>query len=110
MITDALLLADPYLKLSEAVDRGDTFVHLTDCILKEIEKSHVDELAPSREIIYDLRRRNLYRFVDEIILSPQLKNKFPDLHSMPSIILQFHDQTTFQNSILAVSILLLILS
>jgi len=67
MITDALLLADPYFKISEAVDSGDSFVHLSDFILKEIEKSNSDELAASREIIYDIRRRNLYRFVDEII-------------------------------------------
>jgi hypothetical protein len=94
MITDALLLADPYLKISDAVDRGDTLILLTDGILREIEKSTSDELAASREIIYDIRRRNLYRFVDGIILSTELRDKVTKNHVTPASIIQFHDGTS----------------
>lgn len=91
MITDALLLADPYLKISEAVDSGDYFVHLSDFVLKEIEKSNNDELAASREIIYDIRRRNLYRFVDEIILPTDLIDQVAREQVTPASIIQHHE-------------------
>jgi HD superfamily phosphohydrolase len=41
MIVDALLLADPYLHLSEAIDSPEEYSNLTDSVLREIEKSKV---------------------------------------------------------------------
>jgi deoxynucleoside triphosphate triphosphohydrolase SAMHD1 len=105
MITDALLLADPYLKISDAVDNGDTFVHLSDFTLKEIEKSTCDELAASREIIYDIRRRNLYRFVDEIILPMDLRDQVTKGHVTCASIIQHHEGST-PLSVRRVSVLL----
>ncbi|KAI9591511.1 HD phosphohydrolase domain-containing protein [Syncephalis fuscata] len=65
MITDALLLADPYLKLSDAIDRPEDYLKLTDHVLKNIEFSTGDELAPARAVIRRVRQRQLYRFVEE---------------------------------------------
>lgn len=40
MVVDALLEADPYLKLSEQIDDPSRYVLLTDSILEEIERSN----------------------------------------------------------------------
>lgn len=39
MIVDALVLADPYLKISDRIFDPKRFVHLTDDILLEVERS-----------------------------------------------------------------------
>jgi HD superfamily phosphohydrolase len=39
MVTDILLLADPVMKISSAVDDPASYVHLTDCLIKQIETS-----------------------------------------------------------------------
>uniref|UniRef100_A0A3B1IEC3 Deoxynucleoside triphosphate triphosphohydrolase SAMHD1-like n=1 Tax=Astyanax mexicanus TaxID=7994 RepID=A0A3B1IEC3_ASTMX len=71
MITDALIEANSHFKLGEenlticeAVNDLDTFTHLTDDILQEIERSTDDNLKQSQEIIKRIRDRDLYRFVD----------------------------------------------
>ncbi|KAL0481269.1 deoxynucleoside triphosphate triphosphohydrolase SAMHD1 [Acrasis kona] len=69
MITDALLKADPVLKLSEAIYDKHKYVNLTDGVLRSIEASQDPELNESRSIIRRLRTRNLYKFVDEVLLS-----------------------------------------
>jgi len=71
MITDALVEADPYLKISEMIHRPEQYVHLSDSILYRIENSTEDELAKSRQILKRLKRRQLYKFVDEILLSTE---------------------------------------
>ena len=68
MLVDALLAADPYLKMSAMIDNPDEYLYLTDAILKEIERSKVPELAESRRIIKRIRQRDLYRFVDQTVL------------------------------------------
>lgn len=88
MIIDALLAAEPYMKIAEQVDNPDKYVHLTDTIMSEIEKSTVpvslsfmsswvfvadnegifffalQELAKSRAIFDRIRTRDLYRIID----------------------------------------------
>jgi len=39
MITDAMLEADPYLHISDMIDRPEEYLHLTDAILHDIAKS-----------------------------------------------------------------------
>lgn len=39
MVVDALLEADPYLHISDSVFDPLDYVNMTDCILKEIERS-----------------------------------------------------------------------
>ncbi|XP_049326419.1 deoxynucleoside triphosphate triphosphohydrolase SAMHD1-like [Astyanax mexicanus] len=71
MITDALIEANSHFKLGEenlticeAVNDLNTFTHLTDDILQEIERSTDDNLKQSQEIIKRIRDRDLYRYVD----------------------------------------------
>ncbi|KAI8583987.1 hypothetical protein K450DRAFT_220918 [Umbelopsis ramanniana AG] len=68
MITDILVAADPFLKISESVEDPKKFWKLTDGILKTIEHSEDDELKDARQIIKRLRTRKLYRFVDEFLI------------------------------------------
>ncbi|CAG8561148.1 12239_t:CDS:2 [Acaulospora colombiana] len=84
MVVDALLAADPILRISDQITDPNRYVFLTDSIIEEIERSfhpvsssyliHAiieaihQELAASREIIERLRRRRLYKCVDVIHL------------------------------------------
>jgi len=69
MISDAFSAAEPYLKISEQLDDPKEFINLSDSLLRTIETSKVKELEKSRSIIKNIRNRNLYKFVDEIIVS-----------------------------------------
>ncbi|RUS17077.1 hypothetical protein BC937DRAFT_90455 [Endogone sp. FLAS-F59071] len=73
MITDVLLAADPYIHISNAVQQAEQYVNLTDDILRVIERSSVDELAPARAIIKRIRTRQLYKFVDEVLIPQDMK-------------------------------------
>ncbi|KZP19123.1 HD-domain/PDEase-like protein [Athelia psychrophila] len=64
MIIDALLAAEPYLKIAEQVDKPEKYVFLTDDIMPTIERSTEPELAESRAIFKRLRLRDLYKCVD----------------------------------------------
>ncbi|KAI6119258.1 hypothetical protein EDD17DRAFT_1482744 [Pisolithus thermaeus] len=64
MVTDALLAAEPYLKLASLVDKPDRYVFLTDNLLNKIQESTEKELEPARAIIERIHTRDLYRLVD----------------------------------------------
>lgn len=66
MLADALLAADGYLHISSSVDDMSRYQHITDSIIKQIERSQCDELAESRAIVKRLRTRDLYKLVDQI--------------------------------------------
>lgn len=66
MLVDALLAADPVLHISSMVDDPLEYRNMTDALLREIERSKDPSLAKSRELINRLRRRDLYKFVDQI--------------------------------------------
>eukprot|EP01080_Neovahlkampfia_damariscottae_P000973 gene973-9880_t len=75
MITDALFEADKFLKISDSIHQPERYSLLTDCIVKEIERSDAKELKTSREILKRIRKRELYKFVDEIPLFDIKMNK-----------------------------------
>ncbi|KIM78005.1 hypothetical protein PILCRDRAFT_608246 [Piloderma croceum F 1598] len=64
MIIDALLAAEPYMKLAEQVDNPDEYVYLTDDIMATIERTKSPEFEQSRAIFDRIRTRDLYRMVD----------------------------------------------
>jgi hypothetical protein len=64
MVVDALLSADPILDISGRIFDPEQYLYLTDSIFEEIERSTDPRLAPAREIILRIRRRDLYRCVD----------------------------------------------
>ena len=62
--------------ISNSVRDAKEFEKLTDSILRTIESSSGDDprLARSRAIIRRIRKRELYRFVDEVIVTGALKS------------------------------------
>ncbi|KAH7914820.1 hypothetical protein BJ138DRAFT_1098348 [Hygrophoropsis aurantiaca] len=97
MLIDALLAADPIMKIAALVDNPDKYLYLTDNILTRIEMSTEEELQHSRDIIERVRCRDLYRLVDfkvfpwdqskkcldyitpECIFQAAQTNSFPDI-------------------------------
>lgn len=65
MIVDALVLADPYLHMSQMIKDPKEYINLTDGILREIERSKNPLLAASQKILKRIRDRDIYKFVDE---------------------------------------------
>lgn len=68
MMADAFLEADSTLKISASIGDPVEFMTMTDSIVPIIERSKVSSLAGARKIIRRLRTRELYRFVDEVLL------------------------------------------
>ncbi|KAK0205885.1 hypothetical protein DFS33DRAFT_540439 [Desarmillaria ectypa] len=62
MIIDALLLAEPYLKIASRVFDPQKFTYLTDDIMTQIECEA--DLAPAAAIFDRIRTRDLYKSVD----------------------------------------------
>jgi len=78
MILDILTLADPFLHLSSCLDNPSDFYSLTDSVLRTIECSKLPELQDAQKLIRDLRKRKLYKFVDEVLVPPELWSDFYD--------------------------------
>ncbi|GES92426.1 HD phosphohydrolase domain-containing protein [Rhizophagus clarus] len=78
MIIDALIAADPVLKISDSIDNPDEYLKMDDTILNRIEYSDDTGLKKSREIIRRIRRRELYKFVDEFLVPKNLKKEFKE--------------------------------
>ncbi|KAF8986496.1 SAM domain and HD [Entomortierella lignicola] len=68
MLTDALLAADSVMGISSAIFRGEDYLHLTDDIVRQIERSRQPGLDESKAILKRIRTRNLYKFVDELLI------------------------------------------
>jgi deoxynucleoside triphosphate triphosphohydrolase SAMHD1 len=68
MIMDAFQEADPVLEISDAICDAESFLRLSDSLLIRIEHSREANLGSARAIIDRIRRRRLYRFVDETLL------------------------------------------
>lgn len=73
MIVDALVAADKILHISDAIDNPEAYSQLTDGILRTIENSKDDALEESRNIIKRIRKRQLYKFVEEYSMSAEME-------------------------------------
>ncbi|GJD08109.1 Deoxynucleoside triphosphate triphosphohydrolase SAMHD1 [Galdieria sulphuraria] len=68
MLMDILLHADAYFDISNSIFDNTHFVRMTDSILYSIEHSREPSLGKSREILHSLRKRELYKFVCELLV------------------------------------------
>ncbi|KAF8341439.1 uncharacterized protein EI90DRAFT_1737823 [Cantharellus anzutake] len=68
MVVDALIAAEPVLKIAERRYDPKKYLYLTDSVLDEIERSTDPALAGSRAILARLRRRDLYKLVESKVL------------------------------------------
>ncbi|KAI8899413.1 hypothetical protein BC833DRAFT_585820 [Globomyces pollinis-pini] len=72
MIKDIFLLADPHLKISQNIHDMSQYVFLDDSILLAIERSQKIQLKPARDLLKRLRKRDLYKFIDQVIIPFEL--------------------------------------
>ncbi|KAG2521862.1 hypothetical protein BBO99_00004170 [Phytophthora kernoviae] len=77
MICDAMLLADKELGICAATQMPEEFQFLTDHIVHSIEASKSDTLSDARALLKRMRRRELYEFIDEYLLPPELMSRIP---------------------------------
>lgn len=68
MITDALIHAEPVLKLSESIYDPEKYVLLNDSIINEIERSQNAALYQSKAILERIFTRKFYSFAGEFML------------------------------------------
>ncbi|KAF8905721.1 hypothetical protein CPB84DRAFT_1745279 [Gymnopilus junonius] len=87
MIIDALLLADPYLKIAERVLDAKKYLHLTDDIMSFIEASEDPELASARAIFDRIRTRQLYKCVDFKVIDWPMRHLFRE-HVTPKRVVE----------------------
>mmetsp|Transcript_11117 Transcript_11117/g.46424 ORF Transcript_11117/g.46424 Transcript_11117/m.46424 type:complete len:476 (-) Transcript_11117:2069-3496(-) len=73
MAVDALLAADSVLKISESITEPEHFLELSDSVLYVIERSKDPKLAKAKQILRRISRRDLYKFVDEVLIPPGVK-------------------------------------
>ncbi|KAJ7983116.1 hypothetical protein DFH06DRAFT_1172457 [Mycena polygramma] len=76
MIVDALILAEPHMKIAEQIDIPKKFLYLTDDIMPRIESSEDPELEGAREIFDRIRLRDLYKFVDQRVVEWERRHIF----------------------------------
>ncbi|KNC82925.1 hypothetical protein SARC_04792 [Sphaeroforma arctica JP610] len=74
MMVDAMLLAEPYLKFSEAIHSPERFQDLTDhTVLNDICRSKRPELEGARKLIQRMKIRDLYSIVHEFLVTEEQK-------------------------------------
>jgi HD superfamily phosphohydrolase len=78
MVADAMTYADSAWdnSISSATQRPEDFCRIDDTVLKQIELSREPELQPARDIVSRIRRRDLYRFVNEFTVPTEYLNDF----------------------------------
>ncbi|KAJ3285802.1 SAM domain and HD [Rhizoclosmatium sp. JEL0117] len=89
MLIDALCLADEHLRIGDAIESEEQYTHLTDAILKEIERSRAPELKPSQDVLKRIRLRDLYRCAGTFVLPQQLVGRITKENFTAQRILQY---------------------
>ncbi len=81
MITDAMVEANAVWdrRLSNAIQSPEEYCKLSDSVVQEIEFSKEPAMAKAQGILRDLRRRILYKFVDEFIIPRELAERLPKI-------------------------------
>jgi len=64
MMVDAMLAAEPYLKIASHINDPKRYLGLTDDIRTEIQRSQAPELLEAQRILERIQKRELYRCVD----------------------------------------------
>ncbi|KAL1743865.1 hypothetical protein HDZ31DRAFT_39918 [Schizophyllum fasciatum] len=64
MIIDALILAEPHMRIAQRVFQPEKYLHLTDEVMGWIEASEDPDLKPAQAILERIRKRDHYRRVD----------------------------------------------
>ncbi|KAJ7165634.1 hypothetical protein C8R43DRAFT_1061610 [Mycena crocata] len=76
MIVDALILAEPSMKIADRIEIPKKFLYLTDDIMLRIEDNDDENLAGAQAIFDRVRLRDLYKFVDQRIIEWERRDVF----------------------------------
>jgi HD superfamily phosphohydrolase len=81
MVVDALVSADAAWgnEISKAIWKPEEFVKLDDTVLKRIEWSSDPALREAQDILRRLRRRELYRYVNEFTVPSERLSRWKDV-------------------------------
>eukprot|EP01134_Creolimax_fragrantissima_P004871 CFRG4871T1 len=80
MMVDAMVKANPVLKFSDAIYDPVKFQDLTDAtVVNDIYRSKRPELEGARKLIQRIKRRDLYRVVDEIAVTDANRRQLSDI-------------------------------
>ncbi|KAI1890240.1 hypothetical protein AGOR_G00151680 [Albula goreensis] len=79
MITEALVKAKDYIKMSEAIKDMEAYSKLTDNVFDKILNSTDPNLTGAREILEDIHCRKLYKCVGLMYIENQLNKKTKDV-------------------------------
>ncbi|XP_069508218.1 deoxynucleoside triphosphate triphosphohydrolase SAMHD1 [Ambystoma mexicanum] len=103
MITDALLKADPYIKIegangkqfsiSTAIEDMEAYTKLTDNIFQQILYSTDSNLAEARGILQNVERRQLYKCVGQTQPKSETKIKQEEYDQLPAQVANSIPQT-----------------
>lgn len=103
MFVDALLKANDYLHISDAIFELDKFLQIDDSIMKIIETSSAPELKESRDLILRIRRRDLYQFCNEFSVPKDKLEHFKDVTPKDIVCSQKSSGVTLKEEDIAVS-------
>ncbi|CAH9123149.1 unnamed protein product [Cuscuta epithymum] len=103
MVVDALVKANGYMHISSYIEDPSEYWKLDDTILKTIETTPNPELKESRELIRQIRRRNLYQFCNEYAVPKDQIEHFKDVTAKDIICSQVGAGKTLQEDDISVS-------
>ncbi|KAH9276183.1 hypothetical protein BASA83_001457 [Batrachochytrium salamandrivorans] len=101
MIMDALIAADHHLKLTSAIHDMPRYLYMDDSVLGEIERSTSPELQVSRNILLRMRKRDLYRLADQVIVPHLLQKRLTKLHISSESIVKCNSENFSSSSSLS---------
>ncbi|XP_069100003.1 deoxynucleoside triphosphate triphosphohydrolase SAMHD1 [Pleurodeles waltl] len=104
MITDALLKADPYIRIegangelfsiSTAIEDMEAYTKLTDNIFQQILHSSDSNLSEARGILQNVERRQLYKYVGQTHPRSEIKIQQEQYDALPFDIAESIPQTS----------------
>lgn len=87
MLTEVLIMANEHFKvtgldgklcrMSDAIDDMVAYAKLSDWVIMAIQNSAEPGLAPARELLQRVRRRDMYKFVGETVLPTKVRCHSP---------------------------------
>lgn len=86
MVVDALIAAEPHLNISRRVESPKSYLHLTDDILLEIERSEDPLLKEAQAILHRLRVRDLYSLTNTVHLSYSARSEIKTILTAENIV------------------------
>ncbi|XP_022928109.1 deoxynucleoside triphosphate triphosphohydrolase SAMHD1 homolog [Cucurbita moschata] len=103
MLVDALLKANDYLEISSHIHDPSQYWKLDDSVVKTIETASDQELKESRDLILQIRRRNLYQFCNEYAVPKDKLENFKDVTAKDIVCSQKNGGVMLQEDDVAVS-------